>query len=190
MAVTPNHSRLPRTIAWGEAQADGPVVALARRLGGAARHAVLVGAATHGWLWSAFFRLLGPRPPPARARRAKRSRMGSAGLIGQRVGRGARSFEEMRADFTAASLAADAGLHALAQALGDPDPAVRTAALDLVCEFSTDRAAPLLAGMIHDPDPAVRCAAAGAAARLALARTVSSLIVALDDPEAAVRAAG
>jgi hypothetical protein len=93
------------------------------------------------------------------------------------------------ADFAAARLAADDGLNALARALGDPDPKVRTLALDVVCEFSSDRAARLLAAMIHDPDASVRCAAAAASARLGAPRTVSSLIVALDDPESTVRAA-
>jgi len=92
-------------------------------------------------------------------------------------------------DFSAARLAADEGLEALGRALGDPDPKVRTLALDVVCEFSAERAARLLAAMVHDLDPSVRCAAAAAAARLGAPRTVSSLIVALDDPDSGVRAA-
>ena len=92
-------------------------------------------------------------------------------------------------DFSAARLAADEGLEALGRALGDPDPRVRTLALEVVCEFSAERAARLLAAMVHDPDAGVRCSAAAAAARLGAPRTVSSLIVALDDPDSAVRAA-
>ncbi len=92
-------------------------------------------------------------------------------------------------EFSAARLAADEGLDALGRALGDPDPRVRTLALEVVCEFSAERAARLLAAMVHDPDAGVRCSAAAAAGRLGAPRAVSSLIVALDDPEATVRAA-
>jgi HEAT repeat protein len=88
----------------------------------------------------------------------------------------------------ASKLAADEGLEALAAALGDPDPSARILALDVICEFSVERAARLLSGALYDPDQAVRSAAATAAGRLRASGTVFSLIVALDDSSPEVRA--
>jgi HEAT repeat protein len=91
--------------------------------------------------------------------------------------------------FEAAEVARGEGLAALARSLADPDPSVRIRSLEVICEFSEDRAARLLAGMLHDPEPVVRCEAAGAAARLRASGVIFSLILALDDPRPEVRTA-
>ena len=165
---------------------DSVVVVVARGLGVAARSAVRA-ATFPGRAFAAALQHVRDR---GRRRLERGDNGGGAGpgLIGRRFGDAARGLSSLD-EFAPARLAADEGLNALAQALSDPDPAVRMTALDVVCEFSADRAARLLAGMIHDPDASVRCAAAAAAARLRVVRAVSSLIVALDDPDASVRSA-
>ena len=94
---------------------------------------------------------------------------------------------EVDGDFEAAHIAADEGLSALSHALSNPDPAVRTLALGVICELSGDRAARLLASMLHDPDAKVRSAAADSAAQMRASGTVFSLILALDDSSDDVR---
>ena len=84
-------------------------------------------------------------------------------------------------------MAADDGLAALAETLASPSPSLRMRALEVLCEFSAERATPVVIELIHDPDPAVRSAAARAAARIRSTRAVGSLIVALDDPDAGMR---
>jgi hypothetical protein len=187
MDATHNRSQLRAAVAPG--QADGPVVMLARRLGVAARRVVWLAGYPDRVLSAALAHMLEHNRHRRRVRRSRLDRSGSAALVSRplRMAAGPDSWD--LGEFMPARLAADEGLKALSRALGDPDPSVRTAALEVVCEFSADRAAPLLAGMIHDSDPSVRCAAAAAAARLEVVRAVSSLIVALDDPEASVRAA-
>ena len=91
--------------------------------------------------------------------------------------------------FEAAEVAWNEGLAALARRLADPDPSVRIRSLEVICEFSEDRAARLLAGMLHDPEPVVRCEAAAAAARLRTSGVIFSLILALEDPRPEVRTA-
>jgi len=91
--------------------------------------------------------------------------------------------------YEAAEVARNEGLAALARNLADPDPSVRTRSLEVICEFSEDRAARLLAGMLHDPEPIVRCEAAAAAARLRASGVIFSLILALEDPRPEVRTA-
>jgi len=81
------------------------------------------------------------------------------------------------------------GLGVLARALTNPDPRVRSRALELVCELSEDRAAPTLIGLMNDPSADVRSAAASLAPRMRARRVVSALILALDDPESSVREA-
>jgi len=88
-----------------------------------------------------------------------------------------------------ARLGSAEGLEALTRALADPDPAVRSLALEVVTEFSGERASRLLGGMLQDPDPNVRCAAAAAATRVGSSATVFSLILALEDSEPTVREA-
>ena len=88
-----------------------------------------------------------------------------------------------------AGLRSDGALEALSKALSDPDPATRWTALEVVTEFSEDRAGGLLQWMIHDPDPRVRIAAMEAAARMAAPSLVFSLILALEDHELMVREA-
>jgi len=168
---------------------EAVVVVLARGLGVVARGVVYVASLPHRAMAAAFAQL---RTRGRRRRIARRSLPGSraaAGLVGRRLGRDAINRVAPPVDFAPARLAADDGLAALAQALSSPDPQVRTASLEVVCEFSADRAARLLAGMIHDPDAMVRCAAAAAAARVGAEQAVSSLIVALDDPVPDVRRA-
>lgn len=94
-----------------------------------------------------------------------------------------------RQQFEAARLAADGGLSALAKTLSDPDPEVRMRALDVICEFSPDRATGLLTGVLHDPDPGVRCAGIWAAPMVTGMAIVYPLILALEDPDARVRTA-
>ena len=91
--------------------------------------------------------------------------------------------------FEAAEVARGEGLAALARTLADPDPAVRIRSLEVICEFSEDRAARLLAGMLHDPEPVVRREAAAAASRLRASGVIFSLILALEDPRPEVRTA-
>lgn len=91
--------------------------------------------------------------------------------------------------FEAAEVARSEGLAALARTLADPDPSVRIRSLEVICEFSEDRAARLLAGMLHDPEPVVRCEAAASAARLRASGVIFSLILALEDPRDEVRTA-
>lgn len=91
--------------------------------------------------------------------------------------------------FGAAEESANQGLTALARALAHPDPALRAQALEVICQFSAERAVRLLVGVLHDPDPKVRAAAADSAGRLGATGTVLSLIFALDDPEPEVRLA-
>ena len=92
-----------------------------------------------------------------------------------------------RPPFGAAELAADDGLTRLAAALSNDDPEARIRALDVICEFSDERASRLLASMLHDPSPAVRRAAAVAAARIKASGTVFALILALDDADPELR---
>jgi len=86
----------------------------------------------------------------------------------------------------AAELAADEGLAKLAAALSNPDPTSRMLALEVICEFSEERAARMISSMLHDPDPRVRCAAAAAAARVGSTGTVFSLLSALEDEHSVV----
>lgn len=99
------------------------------------------------------------------------------------LGIGAPARLARQAPLAAAELAADEGLTKLAEALSDPDPAARILALDVICEFSEERAARLIASMLYDPEPRVRCAAAQAAVRARASGTVFSLITALGDPD-------
>jgi hypothetical protein len=94
-----------------------------------------------------------------------------------------------RPPFAASELAADDGLTRLAAALSDEDPNARIRALEVICEFSEERASRLIASMLHDPSPSVRRAAAGSAARMKASGTVFSLILALDDADPEVRSA-
>lgn len=93
------------------------------------------------------------------------------------------------ARFEAAEESANQGLNALARALADPDPALRSQALEVICQFSAERAVRLLIGVLHDPDPKVRAAAAETAGRLGASGAVLSLIFALDDSDIEVRLA-
>ena len=88
-----------------------------------------------------------------------------------------------------AQLGSAGGLEALTHALADPDPSVRSLAIEVGTEFSGERASRLLGGMLQDPDPAVRCAAAAAATRIGSSAVVFSLILALEDSESSVREA-
>jgi hypothetical protein len=89
----------------------------------------------------------------------------------------------------AAQLAADDGMAALSHALSNPNPEARVLALEVICEFSQERASRILSRMTLDPEPTVRAAAADAAGRIQASGTVFSLIFALDDPEESVRTA-
>lgn len=82
----------------------------------------------------------------------------------------------------------DARLDSVARALASEDASARMLALEVILEFSEDRAAGLLAAALHDPDRAVRRAAMRAAARLRSERAVSSLILALDTTDLEQRA--
>ena len=84
-------------------------------------------------------------------------------------------------------LASAEGLESLTRALADPDPAVRALALEVVSEFSGDRAARVLGGMLQDPEPGVRRAAATAATRVRSSAVVFSLILALEDADPTVQ---
>jgi HEAT repeat protein len=92
-------------------------------------------------------------------------------------------------DPEAARAGASSGLAALAAALAHPEPTVRARALEIVCEFSEERAAELLGGMLHDPEASVRYAAATAAGRVPAYRVVAPLIVTLQDVDVDVRRA-
>lgn len=81
------------------------------------------------------------------------------------------------------------GLGVLARALTNPDPSIRSRALEMVCDLSEDRATPMLIGLMNDPSADVRCAAASLAPRMRARRVVSGLILALDDPDESVRKA-
>jgi HEAT repeat protein len=89
----------------------------------------------------------------------------------------------------AAQMAADEGLGALSRSLSDPDPHTRALALDVICEFSQERAARLLTAFLQDPEPSLRCAAAAAAGRVGAPSVVFSLISILDDADPRVREA-
>ncbi|MDH5673413.1 MAG: HEAT repeat domain-containing protein [Myxococcales bacterium] len=89
--------------------------------------------------------------------------------------------------YPAADLAAEAGLLELGRALSDPDPIARSRALDVICEFSEERASRLIAAMLYDPDAQVRRAAAEAASRLNSQAVVFPLILALEDRDGSVR---
>jgi HEAT repeat protein len=108
-------------------------------------------------------------------------------LLRSRVTRGTLRLPASRPPFVAAELAADDGLTRLAAALSDEDPNARIRALEVICEFSEERASRLLASMLHDPSPSVRRAAAASAARMKASGTVFSLILALDDADPEVR---
>ena len=98
-----------------------------------------------------------------------------------------RARRERAVNLDAARVASSEGLQALARTLADPDPGVRILALEVICEFSEDRAARLLTGVLHDPEPSVRAAAAAAAGRLGASTVVFSLILALEDLDIEVR---
>lgn len=98
-----------------------------------------------------------------------------------------RAGARQRVNADAVRVAAGEGLDAVARTLADPDPSVRILALEVICEFSEDRAARLLVGVLHDPHPQVRAAAAAAAGRVGASTLVFSLILALEDTDDEVR---
>jgi HEAT repeat protein len=115
------------------------------------------------------------------------SRRAITGVIPARWRKGKR--EDARDAFAAWRVADEQGLERLARALADPDPNRRELAMEVICEFSNERASRLLSGMLHDPEPRVRRAAAVNAGRVKATGTVFALILALDDPEPEVREA-
>lgn len=109
------------------------------------------------------------------------------GLVGPAEGNRRRRSADVASGGDAVDLARREGLDSLARTLDDPNPEVRRRALEVISEFSAQRAAPLLTALLHDVDAGVRCAAAAAAARVGARATVFSLILALDDPDPIVR---
>jgi HEAT repeat protein len=151
------------------------------RTGGGGRSFVHV---TGWWLGAAVARTRGLLACP---RRAWRRLTGPKKPVARRSKR--RSGEVRSDAFAAARVASTEGLIAMARTLSDPDPHVRMRALEVVCEFSNERAERFLIGMLHDPDPTVRRASAAAAARVGAPGVVFSLIHAFEDPIEDVRAA-
>ncbi len=82
---------------------------------------------------------------------------------------------------------ADELTQSLAEALGDPDPAVREIALKTLGEMKGEEVVVLILESLHDSDPHVRAAAAAAAAGTGSPTAIFSLILLLNDGELEVR---